>query len=100
MPYINESDRQRLDPAIEEMVRTLNNQLLFPDDPKSFQNLLGDINYSFSRILGQLMGKPSYTKIAMITGVLENIKQEFYRRIASPYEDIKIKENGDLREYK
>jgi hypothetical protein len=42
----------------------------------------------------------SYSKIAMATGVLENIKQEFYRRVASPYEDKKINENGDIREYK
>jgi hypothetical protein len=46
------------------------------------------------------MGNPSYVKIAMITGVLENIKQEFYRRVASPYEDKKILENGDIKEYK
>jgi hypothetical protein len=36
----------------------------------------------------------------MITGVLENIKQEFYRRAASSYEDKKIIENGDIKEYK
>ena len=29
-------------------------------------------------------------------GVLECIKQEFYRRVAAPYEDIKIVENGDV----
>jgi hypothetical protein len=46
------------------------------------------------------MGDTSYPKIAMITGVLENIKQEFYRRVASPYEDKKILENGDIKEYK
>jgi hypothetical protein len=42
----------------------------------------------------------SYGKIAIITGVLENIKQEFYRRIASSYEDKKILENGDIKEYR
>ena len=46
------------------------------------------------------MGKTSYTKIAVATGVLENIKQEFYRRIASSYEDKKIIENGDIKEYR
>jgi hypothetical protein len=42
----------------------------------------------------------SYSKIAIITGVLENVKQEFYRRAAAPYEDKKILQNGDVREYK
>jgi hypothetical protein len=46
------------------------------------------------------MGTPSYTKVAMITGVLENVKQEFYRRVAESYEDKKIVENGDIKEYK
>lgn len=100
MPYINESARKNLDETIDQMVKTLNKQLFFPDDPRSFQSLLGDINYCFSRVLGQLMGQASYPKIAMITGVLENIKQEFYRRVASSYEDQKIRENGDIREYK
>ena len=45
------------------------------------------------------MGKASYSKLAVITGVLENIKQEFYRRVGEPYEDKKIRENGDIREY-
>ena len=45
------------------------------------------------------MGKPNYAKLAIITGVLENIKQEFYRRVASPYEDLKAKQNGDVEEY-
>jgi hypothetical protein len=35
-----------------------------------------------------------------MTGVLENIKQEFYRRAAAPYEDRKINQNGDVKEYK
>ncbi len=45
------------------------------------------------------MGKASYSKLAVITGVLENVKQEFYRRVGEPYEDKKIRENGDIREY-
>jgi hypothetical protein len=36
----------------------------------------------------------------MITGVLENVKQEFYRRIATAYEEKKIIENGDIKEYR
>jgi hypothetical protein len=58
------------------------------------------INYCFSRVLYQVMGNVSYSKIAMATGVLENIKQEFYRRVAETYEDKKIAENGDIKEYK
>ena len=31
-----------------------------------------------------------------IVGALECTKQEFYRRVASDYEDAKIEQNGDL----
>jgi hypothetical protein len=108
MPYIKEDNRLTLDECIENIIRCLesnasresyseeNNRLSNED----FLKITGDINYTFSRILGKLMGNVSYSKIAMITGVLENIKQEFYRRVASSYEDKKIVENGDIKEYK
>lgn len=95
MPYIKEEKREELDPCIDDLIRCLD-----PEKDLIIDNILGDINYTFSRILGGLMGTPSYNKVAMITGVLENIKQEFYRRVASPYEDKKILENGDIKEYK
>jgi hypothetical protein len=92
MPYIKEDDRVRLDPCIESMISSIKND-------NDLHKLLGDINYCFSRVASGVMGEVSYSKVAMITGVLENIKQEFYRRVASPYEDKKIIENGDIKEY-
>lgn len=38
----------------------------------------------------------SYTSINDVIGVLECLKLEVYRRIAAPYEDKKISENGDV----
>ena len=37
-----------------------------------------------------------YQAINDIMGALEGAKQEFYRRVAVPYEETKIKSNGDL----
>ena len=98
MPYIKEEARVFLDECIENMIQCLTEGNGLTDD--EFLSILGEINYAFSRVLAGSMGKTSYSKIAMITGVLENIKQEFYRRVAKPYEDKKISENGDIREYK
>ena len=100
MPYIEENEREELDAAIEGMVCAIRNKRTGLDDPNDLSIYLGRINYCFSRVIGQLIKTVSYKKIAMITGVLENIKQEFYRRLASVYEDQKINENGDLREYR
>jgi hypothetical protein len=102
MPYIKEDLRIQLDVCIDKLTDCINTPkgLQGRMDNNEFVNILGDINYSFSRIISSLMGDVSYSKIAMITGVLENIKQEYYRRVASPYEDKKIVENGDIKEYK
>lgn len=100
MPYIKEEERLELDQCIDNMISCIRNTQTNCNNPDDLKNHLGRINYSFSRILAGLMNKPSYNKIAMITGVLENIKQEFYRRIAAKYEDKKILENGDVQEYK
>ena len=97
MPYINEAARKELDACIDNMVECLTHGNEISD--YEFTTVLGEINYSFSRVLSQTMGQPSYSKIAMITGVVENIKQEFYRRVAEPYENIKIRSNGDIKEY-
>ena len=100
MPYISEDDRKELDTCIDQLTHCISDIKHSLNNPHDFSIYLGRINYCFSRIISGLMGNPSYTKIAMITGVLENIKQEFYRRVASPYEDIKIQQNGDIKEYK
>lgn len=100
MPYIKEEERLELDHCIDAMISCIKNTKTNCNNPNDLSHQLGRINYSFSRVLAGLMGSISYTKIAMITGVLENIKQEYYRRMASPYEDKKIIQNGDIKEYK
>ena len=100
MPYINEEERLELDSCINQMIKCISNTKAHLNNPNDFSNFLGRINYCFSRIIIGVMRTVSYKNIAMATGVLENIKQELYRRIASPYEDKKIRENGDIQEYR
>jgi len=98
MPYIKQEERQWLTRPIEELASTISSNHDISDE--EFLAICGEINYCFSTILTKLMCKPSYAKIAMITGVLENIKQEFYRRVGVPYEENKIVQNGDIKEYR
>lgn len=62
----------------------------------------GELNYQLSQIIGDYMleenpiGRLSYDKINEVIGVLECLKLELYRRIAAPYEDKKMEENGDV----
>ena len=93
MPYIKPEDRISLDEALVEVVDQLNFE---------YDNLLdkaGPLNYTITRIITGLMERVSYKDICVLTGVLENVKQELYRRAASEYEDLKIYENGDVPEY-
>lgn len=56
----------------------------------------GELNYLLTRIVDAWARPLKYERIARVTGVLENVKQEFYRRVAVPYEDKKLRENGDV----
>lgn len=100
MPYIEKEDRKSLDDQIEKMASLIKSLSFEKNGENDFKHMLGLINYSFSRILMVSMESVSYSKIAMATGVVENVKQELYRRVAARYEDKKINSNGDLKEYK
>lgn len=58
----------------------------------------GELNYFISSLLNWYINQKgkNYSTINEVIGVLECAKLELYRRIAAPYEDIKIEENGDV----
>ena len=92
MPYILDGRRPSIDAALEPLVEAL----------KALGVIDGDINYTVTSLLALVFDigeKPSYTKIMTIIGTLEAVKLEFYRRVAGPYEDEKIRANGDVEEY-
>jgi hypothetical protein len=96
MPYIKQDNRIILDRYINDLSEAISDKHSNEDIVK----VMGDLNYTITRLCAKLIGKDvSYTKIGIITGVLENVKQEFYRRIAVPYEENKVVENGDVKEF-
>lgn len=59
----------------------------------------GELNYMFTHhILGFIRanGGLNYENVNAVVGALECCKLELYRRLAAPYEDRKIAENGDV----
>lgn len=58
----------------------------------------GELNYRITQIVKEYLEKhgESYQIYNDILGVLSAIPQELYRRKIAPYEDKKIKENGDV----
>jgi hypothetical protein len=61
-------------------------------------NTAGELNYQFTAIAVEYIKRCglNYQNINDVVGALEGAKLEFYRRVAAPYEDKKIKENGDV----
>lgn len=58
----------------------------------------GELNYAVTELIKAFYfnGKPGYEAINAVIGALEGAKTEFYRRVAVPYEDEKIEQNGDV----
>ena len=85
MPYIEQDSRPGFDEAIEQ---------LKPEKA-------GELNYVISRICADYLARKGkkYSNLNEIMGVLSCVAKEFYRRVAAPYEDEKIKENGDIKGY-
>lgn len=80
MPYINAYERNRLSCT----------GFVDSDGP-------GHLNFAITSLIKEYIGaKLSYQKINDVIGALEGAKLEFYRRVAVPYENAKMAENGDV----
>lgn len=88
MPYIKDDDRLRF-AEIEQA---------FDDLIQDKALVAGELNYMFTTFIVAHMAKKgkNYANINEVVGMLECVKQEFYRRYVAPYEDVKNKENGDV----
>jgi len=97
MPYIKQEDRKILDPYIDQLAQILALRAGESNDDAAFAGLL---NYTCTRltllIIRQRFGAIRYWIIATVSGVFHNIADEFYRRLAGPYEDKQVTANGDV----
>jgi hypothetical protein len=62
----------------------------------------GELNFVLSTVIASYVIRRnlSYAACNDVVGALDSCKEEFRRRVINPYEDKKIKENGDLEEYR
>ena len=92
MPYIERKDRKLLDPQIIRLAGQLESE--------------GELNYVISRLchfvigeennIGEKFVNRTYAGLNSVMGVLECVKQEFYRTVVAPYEDTKKEQNGPV----
>jgi hypothetical protein len=85
MPYIPPERREFLESATDAEIAEV-------------ELSVGDLNYAITGLLDEWIGQEglSYQAINSAIGVLECAKLELYRRVAAPYEDNKIEQNGDV----
>jgi hypothetical protein len=79
MPYIPKDRRESL-----------------ADDPN--MQTAGELNFALTCCIKAYLGRHglSYQSINDVTGALVNAQAEFYRRVAVPYEHLKMSTNGDV----
>ena len=84
MPYIRQIERENLIPHIDELSKMIEHD--------------GMLNYTITRLCHNWIIKvgKKYTRLNQVIGVLQCASMEFYRQLASPYEDIKKAENGPV----
>lgn len=82
MPYIKQADREEIEDEIHDFIA----------------HNAGELNYIITVICNDYLSyrAEKYQTYNDIIGVLECAKMEYYRRKVAPYEDDKIKENGDV----
>lgn len=82
MPYIDQERRTRV-------------------DAYGYPNNAGELNYVLTMIVADYVAKKgqSYQTFNDISGAMTEALAEFRRRVIVPYEEGKIKENGDLDVY-
>jgi hypothetical protein len=88
MPYIKQGKRF----AIDQAVYALRTKLSEGGFDK------GSMNYAITKLIQAYIrfhGK-TYNSLSDVTGVLNDVKVEFERRVVAPYENEKIDENGDV----
>jgi hypothetical protein len=90
MPYIPPQQRERLDERIEGLAQSVN---ALAAEVGSYEGIL---NYVVTELVLKVMPERRYKHIARVTGVLQNVSQEFYRRLAAPYEDEAAATHGDV----
>ena len=91
MPYISQTNRAEITPELQNLINWFCEADSIPEN-------VGELNFAISTLLNAMIEKHgiSYSNINALIGSLDCIKLELYRRIAVPYEDLKIIQNGDV----
>mgnify|MGYP001560382711 FL=1 len=92
MPYIDKATRNQLDERIDSFATQVQSIQKGPHTT----TYAGILNYTCTSLALKLFPQKKYWVLALVCGVFITVILEYYRRWVAPYEDAKIKENGDV----
>lgn len=84
MPYIVKEQREKIDALLKPIL-----------DYTDEKTATGILNYIITKIIHGA-SKRQYSRYNELIGVLNCVRDEYYRRKVAPYEDEKCKDNGDI----
>jgi len=84
MPYITEHRKKSMEPEIYNLSILIENK--------------GDLNYAICELVARIITQTgvNYTNMSEKIDAVHDAETELRRRLLNPYEDMKIKENGDV----
>lgn len=93
MPYIKQEQRVQVDTQIKELANSILDTI---SEDKSQR--AGVLNYTITKLLSEVytLDKIRYNDLNEIIGMFECGKHEFYRMAVTPYENLKLLENGSV----
>jgi hypothetical protein len=84
MPYIPPNRRTAFDRSLETLAEAITSE--------------GELNYCIYKLSCLLVDRlgASYDNLSLCSSAMEHAKLEWYRRRVVPYEEEKIRQNGDI----
>ena len=98
MPYIKPERRPDLDPILQGLWNELSTQRINVPHAKTLDEMKGDVNYCFTKILVTMLKKfgVRYHNLSNIHAIPIDVADEFKDVFMRPYEDKKKAENGEV----
>ena len=90
MPYILPEQREIIN---QEILALVDKAKTIPDFKA---NRGGILNYIITKIALEFLGEKSYKSLSLMRSAMEDASAEWYRKQLVPYEEMKIKINGDV----
>jgi len=87
MPYITKEDRDSVDKSLGNII---------PHDGGELQYIIATLIQRYYERKNIVEGGVRYRHMEQVMGALDGASREHYRMVVSPYEDIKIEENGGV----